>query len=346
MKITLIQPNNGQTVSQLSREHEAFLTAGGNRDYTQEKLDWLNLQRQGEDTAYPEPVVFRWALEEALRPDQKVYLTLGDNRALSGSHTYECTENAFYQYNLLLGKTYFWRVCVMEDGSAVAASHVYSFTVSPRAPRWIKAGGLSNIRDIGGWRTTHGAMIRQGMVYRGCEMEFHHLITPEGKDVLTHQLGIKTDLDLRMEAVGKIHRSALGEGVALALIPAKAYDSFLEEKQVCKQIFTLFTDEKNYPVYVHCWGGADRTGTVIFLLCGMLGMVEEDLFLDYEMTTFCVWGGRSIKSDLFLSFMKVLDRYGSETDGIQEKCVNYLLAAGVTREDIRRICQILLTQGN
>ncbi len=342
MEIKLIQPENGGIVSQLSQAHKDFLATGGNREYTQEKLDWLNLQRQGEDYAYPEPVIFRWEIAGTADAAQKVCLTVADNEALRNSDTYICAENEYRLYNLLLGQTYYWKISVCHNDAVLGSSPVHCFMVDPQAPRWIKAGGLSNVRDIGGWQTIDGKTIQQGLVYRGCEMEFHHCITEDGKRVLTEQLKIKTDLDLRGEAVGKIEHSALGNAVELALIPAKAYDSFLEEKDVCKQIFRLFTEEKNYPFYIHCWGGADRTGTLIFLLCGILGMKTEDLFLDYELTSFCIWGGRSIKSDLFLGFMKALNTYGGESDSIQEKCVRYLLDAGLTQGELDKIRAILL----
>ncbi|MBO7515848.1 MAG: serine hydroxymethyltransferase, partial [Lachnospiraceae bacterium] len=41
------------------------------------------------------------------------------------------------------------------------------------------------------------------------------------------------------------------------------------------------------PVYYHCQNGADRTGTMGFLIVALLGMGESDLAKDYELTTFC-----------------------------------------------------------
>ena len=37
-------------------------------------------------------------------------------------------------------------------------------------------------------------------------------------------------------------------------------------------------------VYFHCAGGADRTGSLAFLIEGLLGVSEEDLSKDYEVT--------------------------------------------------------------
>ena len=41
------------------------------------------------------------------------------------------------------------------------------------------------------------------------------------------------------------------------------------------------------PVFYHCQNGADRTGTLGFLIGALLGMSEGDLAKDYELTTFC-----------------------------------------------------------
>ena len=39
-------------------------------------------------------------------------------------------------------------------------------------------------------------------------------------------------------------------------------------------------------VYFHCAGGADRTGTLAFLIEALLGVSESDLSKDYELTSF------------------------------------------------------------
>ena len=40
------------------------------------------------------------------------------------------------------------------------------------------------------------------------------------------------------------------------------------------------------PVYFHCIYGADRTGTLAFLLESLLGVGENELAKDYELTSF------------------------------------------------------------
>ena len=65
-----------------------------------------------------------------------------------------------------------------------------------------------------------------------------------------------------------------------------------------KGIFEVLADERNYPVYIHCNAGADRTGTVAFLINGLLGVSEADLIRDYELTSFSSVSGLRYRSEI------------------------------------------------
>lgn len=342
MKICLQKPENHSEICLLTKKHSAFFSDGGlQKTNGNQTVDWLHLIKQGEEQSFPEPVLFTWKTDVLCSEKYKTYLILSKDKEFTNCKTIRCSGNSLLQNNFLLGQDYFWKVLITCGHETICHSEMYHFKTAFTPPRWIQAEGLSNIRDIGGW-SVNGGRIRQGLVYRGCEMEFHHAITEGGKHVLLNELNIKTDLDLREEAVGKINCSALGKGVSFVLLPAKAYGEFLEEKTVCKKLFQLFCDQKNYPFYVHCWGGADRTGTLIFLLCAVLGMSEQDLFLDYELTSFSIWGERSRNSDLFRSLLDGLKRYGTEQDSINVKCTNFLLSTGITPEQINLFRKILI----
>lgn len=68
----------------------------------------------------------------------------------------------------------------------------------PSSPPFHLVSGLSNFRDIGGWRTstspgTLPRRVRRGILFRGSDT---NRVTPEGAEKL-RQLGIETDFDLR-----------------------------------------------------------------------------------------------------------------------------------------------------
>ena len=170
-------------------------------------------------------------------------------------------------------------------------------------------------------------------------MDDHCTLTEAGKKVLLNQLKIKTDFDLRTSDLP----SPLGDSVNLVRIPLHgAYGRISEFKNDYRDMLRVFCDERNYPIYIHCWGGADRTGTLLFLLCALLGMCEEDLFLEYELTSFSVWGPRSSDSELFTAFKDALSEYGSEKDTLVTKSRNFILSTGITEEEIAKIRKILL----
>jgi len=324
----LIFPKNGAQFDLMTLHQRAF-TGQWKKNII--PTDWMHPERrEGEDYTFPMSPVCLW--ESGMAED---VFELSESEDFSGAAVVRTKEKSVDLHNLKTGVRYFWRV---------NGGEVRSFTTEETAPRWIRADGISNVRDLGGWRTADGRRIRQGLIFRGSEMDTHHTITEEGKRTLKEELGIRTDLDLRGEAVGRISESPLGGDIAFHLIPVRAYGEFFEEdqKQACREVFRILADERNYPVYFHCWGGADRTGTVALLLEAILGVEYDDLCLDYELTSLSVWGDRSRKSDLFISFLAALDRVGEPGESINHKAEEFLLSCGMTEEELGNLRKNLL----
>ena len=74
-----------------------------------------------------------------------------------------------------------------------------------------------------------------------------------------------------------------GIGVASAPMPRPYFDATRDR---WGDAVRVFADSRRYPIYFHCWGGADRTGQLAFLLEGLCGVSEGDLCIDYELSTF------------------------------------------------------------
>ena len=66
--------------------------------------------------------------------------------------------------------------------------------------------------------------------------------------------------------------------------------------------YVLDCVKEDRPVYFHCAIGRDRTGTLAFLLEGLLGMSKSDIYKDYELTNFSYWGTPCSKSQLDAMF--------------------------------------------
>ncbi|MBQ6597880.1 MAG: tyrosine-protein phosphatase, partial [Lentisphaeria bacterium] len=164
-------------------------------------------------------------------------------------------------------------------------------------------------------------------------------------------LKIRTELDLR----GGKAASALPGIPRYELIPFSAYATWggtpgqgifsdAMRPQV-KKIFELFADPSAYPLYFHCQGGGDRTGTVAFLLENMLGVNDADSLTEYELSNLSVSGERSRFSEVWTKFMEKLETIvpgGSR----QEQVCEFLRQCGVADAVQEKIRSILLIHPN
>ena len=205
------------------------------------------------------------------------------------------------------GETYYWKV----SGDS-GFSEIDSFSALDAPIRIIEAEGSHNIRDLGGWRTLDGYQVKYGLLYRGGQLNGYagmEAMTDNGKYVFDEVLGIKSELDLRTpgkddggqascwwnSAAGykKVPLSQYG-----CIIPhfggnANGVASYVSSSlPAIKEIFTYLSDINNYPIYIHCNAGSDRTGTLAFLIGGLLGVSYEDLTRDFETTSFTYYGAR------------------------------------------------------
>lgn len=238
-------------------------------------------------------------------------------------------------YNLRIGMRYDWTVSCAEETAAGW------FETEDRPPRIMRVDGATNVRDIGGWRTENGRRIRQGMIFRGSELDRHLQITSHGINALLHQLRVKTDLDFRIEA----DRPALAERRMRWLhLPIGAYEEISDPEQqtAYAQAFRALLNPDYYPIYAHCWGGADRTGCFFYLLGALLGMSQADLLLDYELTSLSIWGDRWRDSESFQRFMTALDDFAPSLASPRERAERYWQSAGITQQEMRAMQEMLL----
>jgi len=165
-------------------------------------------------------------------------------------------------------------------------------------------------------------------------MNRHVEVTDEGARVLLDDLGVRTDLDLR--GIGGEALPALDPDRAQWVnVPIRPYEGIADEEgqRGYLEVFRVFAAPANYPILFHCWGGADRAGTVALLLNALLGVSREDLLRDYELTSLSIWGERSRSSDVFVPLLDALRSFGPD-ENINEQAENYLVAIGVTPDEI------------
>lgn len=213
-------------------------------------------------------------------------------------------------------------------------------------PRFLQVDGdkTGNFRDVGGYRTCFGVSVKEGMAYRGTEVNGLHSISETGRYLLTEILGIRADLDLRSgKESGDLSESPLGSQVIYLPISSASYSSFLTSGQSAK-IFAELAKAENYPLYFHCVWGADRTGSLAAVLLALLGVEEEDILVDFELTSFCGSGERNRRSEDFALFWDAMHHY--EGDTLHEKAENLVIKEyGLTIQQISNIRSLFLYSG-
>lgn len=305
-----------------------------NKSNTEDALEWLLPVKDNHEISKPMSLTFKWEAEEG-----PYTLELSENVDFSDSLVFKTTSNTLEVSNLKIGTSYFWRVNQCEKSS---------FSTKDNRFRFIDVDGALNVRDVG------GVSIKQGLVYRGSEIDAHFEITDKGKKEFCETLKIKTELDLRgaQEFAGG-EKSVAGDSVQRVQMPYRPYYEVFEEpnRSQLVKIMELFANKENYPVYMHCMGGADRTQMISMFLRAIVGESDEMMHLDYELTSFSVYsagvsegvaarGFRSRNGSWYVNFLKRLEPFG-EGKTLSEKLVSFMMDCGVTEECIESIKEII-----
>lgn len=157
-------------------------------------------------------------------------------------------------------------------------------------------------------------------------------------------LGIKTDLDLRTyREVYGMKGSPLGPGVRFVNYSSAEYDAMDTEwgRKAFVNDFRVFLERENYPVVVHCIAGADRTGALACILNGLLGVAEDDLYRDWEITGLTHGKAGFVHERYFDRLIKkVFDKYEGRT--LNDRIKAYVLSCGITEDEIDKFREIML----
>ena len=168
-------------------------------------------------------------------------------------------------------------------------------------------------------------------------------ISDASRAVALGDLGIRSDIDLRTdgECYG-MDGSPLGPEVTWFHYSSGCYRGMAEEwaRKAFADVFRVFLDRGNYPIDFHCIAGQDRTGAVAFIINGLLGVEEEELYRDWEATGFWNPNPNFNHERLFDKLVKVFDEYPGDT--INERIEGYVLSLGFTKDDIGTLRSIML----
>ena len=177
--------------------------------------------------------------------------------------------------------------------------------------RRLELEGPVNFRDLGGYASADGRRVRWGRVYRSDSLE---TLTAADLDRLD-ELGIRMVCDLRRDEeraaapsrvighgdvriehlpiggiaaetkdmAGRMLRGEIPE-VSAAMM-AEVYLTILElHPDSFGAVVAHAADPASLPMIVHCTAGKDRTGVASALLLAALGVGDEAIAADYELT--------------------------------------------------------------
>jgi protein-tyrosine phosphatase len=239
--------------------------------------------------------------------------------------------------------------------------------------RLIALEGCLNFRDLGGYPTADGRLVRWRRVFRSDAL---HLLSAPDVRRLRDEIGLGEIIDLRstseVRADGRgpladepvrFHHLPLFDGVVPqgAEQPADmnlAERYFLLAEFARAPIGRLLTTlaESTTPAVYHCAAGKDRTGVVSAILLGLLGVDPQIIVADYALTQENLDAiiARLLATDGYRSMLAALppetmhanpetmegfllrlqDKYGS--------AVEYARAAGIGADTLRLLRERLL----
>ena len=169
--------------------------------------------------------------------------------------------------------------------------------------RLVPLDGPANFRDLGGYETDHGRMVRTGRLYRSDSLSY---MSDADVQHVTEVLGLRTVIDLRAGA--EVERFTHGPlhslTVRVAHVPIvdetrRPDDAGSHETIAIDDLYLLMLDrfghrfaavldllsqEDCQPAVFHCAAGKDRTGLVAMLVLGLLGVDPDIIAADYALT--------------------------------------------------------------
>ena len=173
-------------------------------------------------------------------------------------------------------------------------------SASSGLPRYLGLAGTYNLRDTGGYRTLDGRTTRWRTFLRSDSL---HRVPLMARSTLFNY-GVRTIIDLRRSDelqvapnvfanssdvvyhhVSLLADSLLERKVAPLSLP-DVYRMILEQRQEqLRQTLATLAAPGGFPAIVHCTAGKDRTGLIVALLLGLVGVPAATIVDDYALSS-------------------------------------------------------------
>lgn len=249
--------------------------------------------------------------------------------------------------NLIPGRDYWYKVSYngneLSRGKFRTTGLRRQIVVSYRQ----ESGYANNLRDLGGMKTTDGKTLNYNLLFRGTNMDF---LSEDEQEIITGYMKVRRDVDLRSYGadgntdVAYAHRPLDPSLVEYTYGHLGAYKAEMWTNRIPPILNDIASSlSKGEACYIHCQGGADRTGILCILIEGLCGVSLKDCTMDYELTTFSCSEtrrrcGTPEERDIYLyvhdGIQEILNQQGST---FKDKVVNKLLSCGVSQDTITKI---------
>jgi protein-tyrosine phosphatase len=204
--------------------------------------------------------------------------------------------------------------------------------------RHVVLEGNFNLRDLGGYATADRHTVKSGCLFRSDEL---HALTDADLDVIA-DLGVRVVFDLRNDNeralrpnrdLGDIEvhlretpPNDAGTGthtfeqqIELGLLPVPDDEEFgavyvallTYLAPELRRVAELAADAAERPLLFHCAAGKDRTGLASAMLLGTLGVPDDTILDDYELTT------KYFPAKRFAALADIIERSPLEPDHIR-----------------------------
>lgn len=174
----------------------------------------------------------------------------------------------------------------------------------------VKFDSLYNFRDIGGFITNDGRVMKKGVLFRSDELS---RLSVKDIDVFNH-LKIKLICDLRTDQERKSKPSKFSSGHTIKVMNISIQDrgqeftrfeffkflvsnstsinfetimkdmyynmAFVNNSKI-NEVITLLSEQDHLPALIHCTGGKDRTGFISALIQLMVGVPYHKVMEEY-----------------------------------------------------------------
>jgi protein-tyrosine phosphatase len=178
-------------------------------------------------------------------------------------------------------------------------SLAYIGAMTQRPSRRIALDGAVNFRDCGGYQTPEGS-VAWGRLFRSDSLSY---LSDDDHDTI-RSIGLNTVFDLRTSEELELGRfpvehvevdfhhlpliERLNDPEDFKVTNSLIRDSYITMLDAAAQQFVrafhILSEESAWPVVVHCAAGKDRTGVIVALLLGSVGVSDDDIVHDYTLT--------------------------------------------------------------